>query len=103
MSSEDYNETIFPTPISAWLGTQKVHIIPVFGNAADGEYYAWCDICGAQPYGIEKCNDKLHKLKTIHDAIWKLRQQVENIQTPEAERKIMEHKISQLQLNTKAL
>ena len=103
MSSEDYNATIFPTPISAWLGTQKVHIIPLFGNVTDGEYYAWCEICGAQPYGIEKCNEKLHKLKEIHDSIWKLRQQVENIQTPEVERKKIEHKISQLQLNTKAL
>jgi hypothetical protein len=59
MSSEDYNATIFPAPITAWLGTQKLHIIPLFGNAND-EYYAWCDICGATPYGVERCNKKLH-------------------------------------------
>ena len=103
MSSEDYNATLFPTPITAWLGTQKVHIIPLLGNVTDGEYYAWCSICGATPYGVEKCNEKLHKLKEIHDSIWKLRQQFENTQISCEEKKHIENKIAQLQLNTNAL
>ena len=103
MSSEDYNSAIFPTPITAWLGTQKVHIIPLFGNADSGEYYAWCDICGATPYGVEKCNEKLHRLKEIHDSIWKLRQQFENTLTTTEEKRQIENQITQLQLNTKAL
>jgi hypothetical protein len=103
MSSEDYNSAIFPKPITAWLGTQKVHIIPLFGNADSGEYYAWCDICGATPYGVEKCNEKLHRLKEIHDSIWKLRQQFENTLTTTEEKKYIENQITQLQLNTKAL
>jgi hypothetical protein len=104
MSGEDYNTTIFPSPITAWLGTQKVHIIPIFGNEEDGdEYYAWCDICGATPYGIEKCNQKMHQLKRIHDSIWKLRQQFENTLTTAEEKKTIDQQITQLQLNTKAL
>jgi small-conductance mechanosensitive channel len=109
MSTQDYKIT--DAPITAWLGGQKVHIIPVFGDA-DKQYYDYCDICGAQPYGVEKCNGKLHRIKAIQDEIFQLRHQHTNLakradkildQQKETTKKQIEKQIEQLQLDIKSL
>ncbi|CAB3980431.1 Hypothetical predicted protein [Paramuricea clavata] len=64
-------------PILAWLNGQLVKIIPVYGDEKNGEYYGFCDICGAQPYGIEKCDDKLHHVKSLQNEIIALRKKTE--------------------------
>ena len=109
MSTEDYKIT--DAPITAWFQGQKVHIIPVFGDG-DKQHYDYCDICGAEPYGVEKCNQKLHAVKIIQNEIFQLRRQysaiekradTEVFQIQENKKKIIEKQIEQLQLDIKTL
>ena len=109
MSTEDYKIT--DAPITAWFQGQKVHIIPVFG-AGDKQHYDYCDICGAEPYGVEKCNQNLHAVKIIQNKIFQLRRQysaiekradTEVFQIQENKKKIIEKQIEQLQLDIKTL
>jgi hypothetical protein len=110
MSTEDYKIT--DAPITAWFQGQKVHIIPVFG-VGDKQHYDYCDICGAEPYGVEKCNPKLHAIKIVQDKIFQLRRQCSalekradvevQIQIQEKEKKIIQKEIEQLQLDIKTL
>ncbi|CAB3977971.1 Hypothetical predicted protein [Paramuricea clavata] len=60
-------------PIFAWFDGQLVQIISVYGNEESRMFYGFCDICGAQPYGIIKCDEKLHRVREIQDKIAVLR------------------------------
>jgi hypothetical protein len=110
MSSEDYKIT--DAPITAWYEGQKVLIIPVFGDG----HYDFCHICGASPYGVEKCTPKLHALKIMHQQIFQLRRQYSALakraytlqecteaEAAEEKKQIIEKEIEQLQLDIKTL
>ncbi|CAB4006398.1 Hypothetical predicted protein [Paramuricea clavata] len=55
-------------PVIVWLNSRLVKIIPVYMNQNKEEYYDFCDICGAQLYGIEKCNDAIHRREEIKNS-----------------------------------
>ncbi|CAB3978015.1 Hypothetical predicted protein [Paramuricea clavata] len=64
-------------PVLAWVNGQLVKIISVYGSEETRMFYGFCDICGAQPYGIEKCDEKIHKINSIQNEIGVLRKKAE--------------------------